>query len=218
MIFPYSRSEAEMILRLHPAVFSPIHQPRQINNLYLDTAGLNSFYDNVFGSAHRKKYRIRWYGELFGNITNPVLEIKIKDGFIGRKLSFPVQPFHFEKGFQTYDWKQILDPDVLPAWLNNELSDLTPTLLNSYQRSYFQSHNGSFRITVDDQIHYYEIFRGENEFIRKDHLNHEVVLEVKYNAEYDKEADTITSCFPFRLIKNSKYINGIFLFRPDIAL
>ena len=36
-----------------------------------------------------------------------------------------------------------------------------------------------------------------------------VILELKYNYDADKNADQITNLFPFRLSKNSKYIEGV---------
>ncbi len=218
LIYPYSRSEAEMIIRLHPAVFSPIHKKRQINNLYLDTSSLSFFYDNIYGSAHRKKFRIRWYGDLFGEINHPVLEIKVKDGFIGRKLSFPMIPFIFGPGFATADITKVFRQSEFPAWVHNELINLQPSLLNTYHRSYYQSINGNFRITIDDRLQYFEVFTLFNEFERDCSAPTEVVLELKYDMDQDDIADEITNHLPFRLMKNSKYINGILLFKPQVAI
>ena len=36
-----------------------------------------------------------------------------------------------------------------------------------------------------------------------------VILELKYQEEYDEEANSIINQFPFRLSKSSKYVNGI---------
>ena len=35
------------------------------------------------------------------------------------------------------------------------------------------------------------------------------IVELKYGLSDDKMAKTISTQFPFRLIKNSKYINGV---------
>lgn len=218
LIYPYSRSEAEMIIRLHPAVFSPIFKPRQVNNLYLDTPSLRFFYDNIYGSAHRKKFRIRWYGDRFGSIKSPMLEIKVKDGYIGRKLSFPLVPFDFGQDFTGGDIARVFDQSELPSWVRNELSILQPSLLNTYQRSYNQSRDRKFRITIDDQLQYFDVFSLPNRFEITRSAYTEVVLELKYDADHDDIADEITGDLPFRLMKNSKYINGILQFKTHVVI
>jgi SPX domain protein involved in polyphosphate accumulation len=218
LIHPFSRSQAELIIRLHPAVFSPIFKTRRVNNLYLDTTQMAFFHDNVQGNSQRIKYRIRWYGKLLGEIQYPVMEIKIKNGYVGRKFSIPLDPFKIDTGFQAVQWKEKLKEASLPLWLVHDLKDLQPTLLNSYQRSYYLSHDRRFRITVDDQMDYYEVFPWENEFIRNRFISNEVVVELKYDIDQDDWADQITNHFPFRMMKNSKYINGILHFNPQVAL
>ncbi len=218
LIYPYSRSEAEMIIRLHPAAFSPIFKQRQVNNLYLDTPSLRFFYDNIYGSSDRKKFRIRWYGELFGRIQNPVLEIKVKNGYVGRKLSFPLIPFDFGPDLGAEDIDRVFAQSELPEWVRNELTILQPTLLNSYQRSYYQSHDRRFRITIDDQLQYFDVFTLPNSFARDRAVHTEVVLELKYDFDQDDVADEITAGLPFRLIKNSKYINGILEFKTHVVI
>ena len=34
-------------------------------------------------------------------------------------------------------------------------------------------------------------------------------MELKYDTEHDMEANTISGFFPFRMTKNSKYVNGV---------
>lgn len=42
-----------------------------------------AYQDNLIGISDRMKVRIRWYGALLGLIEEPVLELKIKRGFLG---------------------------------------------------------------------------------------------------------------------------------------
>ena len=90
LIRDLSVQEIETIIKLHPNFFSEIYYQRNVNNIYFDSLELESYQDNVTGSAQRVKTRIRWYGELFGLIEKPVLELKIKSGFLGRKESFHI--------------------------------------------------------------------------------------------------------------------------------
>ena len=39
--------------------------------------------------------------------------------------------------------------------------------------------------------------------------DHDVIVELKYDTEHDEYANRISASFPFRLSKNSKYVNGI---------
>ena len=93
LISQLSRHEIESIIRLHPAAFSEIYHQRFVNNIYFDTVGLSAYKDNLTGISDRLKVRIRWYGDLFCLIEEPFLELKIKRGFLGGKLRFPLASF-----------------------------------------------------------------------------------------------------------------------------
>ena len=78
-----------------------------------------------------------------------------------------------------------------------------------YNRRYFESADHNFRITVDSILEYYNIKLTNNNFINKYIDLESIILELKYNQNFDHEAMNITNGFPFRLTKSSKYINGI---------
>ena len=88
----------EEIIKNHPAFFKEIYEERYVNNIYLDTQNLTHYYDNVSGKSQRKKYRIRWYHDLSGEIKHPVLEVKIKNGLLGRKESYVLHHLEMEEG------------------------------------------------------------------------------------------------------------------------
>ena len=88
-----SQYEVECIVKIHPAIFSEIHHKRFVNNIYFDSYNLKNFRENIEGATDRIKIRIRWYGDLFGYIKKPVLEIKIKKEFLNKKISIPIKPF-----------------------------------------------------------------------------------------------------------------------------
>src|SRR3712207_351051 len=94
-----SAKEIEQQLHFHPACFKEIYNERWINNIYLDTLGFNNYYDNLEGERERWKTRIRWYGGLFGEISKPVLEFKIKRGLLGNKKSYPLRSFTLNTAF-----------------------------------------------------------------------------------------------------------------------
>ena len=41
------------------------------------------------------------------------------------------------------------------------------------------------------------------------HNSDSIILELKYNYQDDDEAHIISSYFPFRMTKNSKYVSGV---------
>lgn len=206
MLRPYV---VEHLIRLHPAMFSEIFYPRHVNNIYLDSHDLKNYWDNVCGSGQRLKVRIRWYGDVFGEIAKPVLELKIKSGFTNLKESYAIAPFSIVRGF-TFD--TLIDSfkrSELPALLLERLRCLEPTLLNRYRRSYFLSADKLFRTTIDTELSYFRISKTGNQFAHSisDHIR--TILELKYETASDNQADSVSGLFPFRITRSSKYVSGI---------
>ncbi len=204
-------------IRNNKAAFLPLHHPRYINNIYLDTNDMDFFTDNVSGKGSRKKARIRWYGDLMGNIAKPVLEFKMREGMVGNKLSFPLAPFSLNNNFSGEYIQDIIRSSDLPDWASNVMLMLRPALLNRYHRQYFESFNKKFRITIDDELTYYGIGWSNNNFIEK-HTIDDIIVELKYDQKDDgKDAAFVTNNLPFRLTKSSKYVNGFELLHPLIT-
>ncbi|PLX02783.1 MAG: hypothetical protein C0595_09355 [Marinilabiliales bacterium] len=193
---------------LHPAAFKEIYSPRFINNIYLDTNELDFYFDNVAGKGSRKKARIRWYGDMLGNIENPVLEFKVREGFLGNKLSFPLHSFLLDENFTLDTLKSVYENSDLPDWAYQVLMKLKPSLLNRYKRKYTLNFDGDFRLTLDNDLSYHSIGVNNNSFM-KNFKSNDVIVELKYDFEKDKKATQITNKLPFRLTKSSKYVNGI---------
>ncbi len=206
----------EQQLRTHPIAFSPIFYPRYVNNVYLDSRELDFFHDNVSGKGSRKKARIRWYGDQLGFIEKPMLEFKVREGMLGDKISYRLKPFTIDHNF-TYDTLlEVFRNSELPFWAEELLNHLKPALLNRYKRKYFSSFDDNFRITLDDELGYYAIGANNNTFI-ENHQSSNVIVELKYNREFDDIAPSVTNRIPFRLTKSSKYVNGIELLHPMFA-
>lgn len=205
-----SLPQAQSILRLHPALFSPLYHPRWVNNIYFDDRDMGSFRDNVDGTAQRTKVRIRWYGELFGAIDAPTLELKIKQGLLGRKESLRLAPFRFDRGFERRTLTQLLAsaPDV-PDPMKAALRDGLPVLVNRYRRSYLRSADGRFRVTLDGSQRFLPIRVLGNTFLPRWTNDGDVILELKYDEAHDDDAAKIVNRFPFRLTKSSKYVSGL---------
>ncbi len=186
---------------LHPAGFRKIFPDRQVNNIYLDTPHLETFHDNVDGVAFRKKYRIRWYGNDFDQIKKPIFEIKIKENMTGKKEFVACDDFSFSNVNQTIKKLYTTRPD---------LPQLSPSLMNSYVRSYYGSPDGNFRITIDRQLSYFPMLYTRN-FSRYNIFDPGIVLELKYDFDLDGKTDFITQYLPYRATKSSKYVTGLYL-------
>jgi len=210
LLHDLSLAEVQSILRLHPALFSTHHPARWVNNVYLDDRDLGSFRTNVDGTAHRTKVRIRWYGDLFGQVERPTCEVKIKRGLVGTKRSHGLAPFPFGPGFGQRTLTEVLakTPD-LPAPLRPALQDRVPVLVNRYHRRYLLSADGRFRVTLDTDQLFLPVHLVNSTFLSPRTNTRDVVLELKYAEAHDDEAAAIVNRFPFRLTNSSKYVSGV---------
>ena len=213
------KGKIDILLRMHPFIFNSLFVPRQVNNIYFDTPGMDCYFDNLFGVAQRWKARIRWYGEIGMEIKQPILELKIKHGHLGTKRSWRLNEIQFDGKRPEQDIiKEVLIQSGLPKDVENRLLGMNPVLVNNYQREYFSSFDKRYRITLDDKLEYRPFplaFYEKNKVFEE---KSKIVLELKYDFENDKEASKITNAIPFRLNKNSKYVIGMGFLRPGIAI
>lgn len=201
-------------IKSHPALFRELYFERQVNNIYLDTYDFKNYHDNVVGSAERLKARIRWYGDLERKPDNAQLELKTKQGLLGEKRSWEVPGFSLDAGLDQAGLQELLRTADLPATIRLNLGQLRPALVNSYRRRYFLSVDGLFRITLDTALEYYSPQKpragsGRLSGHSIDRRHH--ILELKYDQSTDEWASEISSFFPFRLTKSSKYVSGLAL-------
>lgn len=196
-------------LRLYPGRFSEIYQRRFVNNLYLDTGDLHCYHSTVEGAEHRVKVRIRWYGNLFGAIDKPVLELKVKHGLVGSKETFALDSFNMDERFTSETLQALFLRADLPTWVREPLKSMQSVLLNRYERSYFVSASGHFRVTLDSDLRFYALKSVGNCFLNRSADLEHTVLELKYAPEQQLHSSEISNGFPFRLTKNSKYEQGV---------
>lgn len=197
-----SKYAVEQAVKLHPAGFRKIFPNRQVNNIYFDTPDYQTGLQNIEGVNQRKKYRLRWYGTNLLDINNPRLETKIKHNELGTKLIVKLDDTRLDNlATITKEVNQKQE---------NRLLLLYPTLLNTYQRSYFGTTNGKFRMTVDWDLQFYAPLH-KAAFSQQALSQTGVVLELKYEAADDELAREIFKYLPFRQTKNSKYVTGLIL-------
>ena len=204
-----SRQQIEGSLRLHPAAFREIYRPRFVNNIYFDTPSLGNYRANVDGLARRLKVRIRWYGNSFGEVSQPKLEIKERIGQLGTKHIAPLKAFDVRPGMTADELYDRLEKTDVLAEFTAYLRSVRAVLLNHYTRRYWMSRDGRFRVTLDWGIRYYRMLGRRYDFSHPRHDFGKLILELKYQREMDPDAARISRDFPCRLNKSSKYVTGI---------
>lgn len=198
-----SKSAVEQAVKLHAAGFQKIYPNRQVNNIYFDTPDYQTGRHNIEGVNQRKKFRLRWYGPDVQKIDAPRLEIKIKENELGRKEIFAFQDNQLDNLAEITEAANI-------QFSKYQYSHLQPTLLNTYQRSYWGTSCGKFRITVDWKLVYYTPMLKHTFFQTPIHQK-SVILELKYDEAMDIRGKEIFKGLPFRQTKSSKYVMGILL-------
>ena len=207
---PYcSKEEAEVAIRVNPFMFHEIYHERKVNNIYFDSLEMDSYFDNVLGNADRTKVRIRWYGNTPAP-KNPVLELKVKRGLVGTKLSYPLPAFSLD-GITLDKMKGLFSRAGLPDWLEEKLRRQRFALYNSYRRKYFLSACKQFRVTIDAELVFAGVVQQNPLALFDERSEDYVIVEAKYAKE--AAAERMTTHLPFRMTKSSKYVTGINLFR-----
>jgi len=204
-----SFSYVEQVIKSNSAGFLEIYSPRFINNVYFDTFDLKNYFNNIEGLACREKFRVRWYGDMEGKLVSPLLEIKMKNGLLGEKYKYSVLPFETDVTISDQDFGIIFNKSELPLFVRETLKFMTPTLVNRYHRTYFQSANKKFRVTLDRQMEFLDPTLAIKGFSNSFADDENIVLELKYDLLSEVEAAAITNEIPFRLTRNSKYVRGL---------
>ena len=199
----------EEVIKSNSALMRKIFYPRFINNIYFDNPGFQFYFENIDGVSERMKMRIRWYGKMNCEIKKPVLELKQKKGLTGTKSFFTIPSFNINDIYHPGFLSSLFKKSNLDLRKKNLMLSLKPTLINRYQRKYFLSFDQKFRLTIDDHLEYFPVSSPEqlSSGGLKDSLN--MIMELKYSPIYQLESNNITHEFPFRVIKNSKYVRGI---------
>jgi hypothetical protein len=189
--------------------FKKQYNDRLVNNIYFDSYSYDSFKENIFGSSEKTKVRYRWY-EKFDESNYGSLEIKKRKNIFGFKEIFNIKNLQITK---ESDLKKIYD------FIKNQL-DLKkklyltarpyPTIINQYSREYYIDFNENFRITIDKKIKIYDQRLNSKINIKnKIYTPDFMVVEFKFNQNFNDEIIDICKNFPLRVSRNSKYVNAI---------
>ena len=186
---------------------------RIVNSIYLDKNNFQFFYENIDGLSNRKKYRIRWYGEL-DDLKKITLEIKTKNNDLGDKILCELDQFNPKN---TKDIMQDLIKSIskknISSFYINEIKYLRPSLFVSYKRNYYKSRLINCRVTFDENIKYYRLHPNSKINLKSHIINDSMIMELKYPLDVENYyISNFLKNIPFRLSKNSKYINGLIPF------
>jgi len=209
VVTPAADGWLERAVREHPALFVTAHPERMVTTVYFDTADGRLAASNLIGAVERMKIRARWYGPLVGIVSSAALEFKKKVGEVGFKTTVPLEPFEVPATRDlTALARQVQGFEGYPAALV-EFRELRPAVITSYRRQYFRSRDGRFRLTIDRDIQSYGL-ASPAMGSRLTPIRHpEIVVELKYDAALEDDADRVWAPLGLRVQRNSKYLNGI---------
>jgi len=196
-------------IHIHRRGFISPFPPRQISNVYFDTYDFVSYRETLAGIALRRKVRFRWYGSSPTPAAGQ-LEVKIKHGLVGRKLTYPVDQdlYHGDMSWRSFVAR--LDSHLPPdgrRWLHEYPQ---PVLINRYTRHYFRTPDGKVRITVDHRLRAWDQrYKPSPNVSRGSNLPRSVVVEIKCTGEHLAVAAQLMGSLPFSVSKNSKYCTAL---------
>jgi len=167
------------LVKLHPMMFVQPYPPRYVNNIYLDSEDLVNYIENVDGVEKRRKVRLRWYGDLLGDSPKTMLEFKLRQGLMNRKIQVPLGGLRVDKTFNKQVLEEFFRQNELPLDISLGLHGLSPVLINRYYRWYFATLDGHFRVTVDTALAYYNVRHLTNAFRYKFVDYKRIVVELK---------------------------------------
>ena len=188
--FDISGHRSEEIIKSYNLL--QLYPKRKIKSIYFDTINYDYFIDSEEGQTPRKKVRIRSYD----NNKIYSLEFKYTEFYHRKKIvinNFVYNNYNFFKKIRENNIKELLHPKLSVV----------------YTREYYQSSIG--RVTIDKNILYQKV---NNNFKETSDIRNEkkTILEVKVQKDFfDKQK--ILKFFRFKEARNSKYCNGINLFK-----
>ena len=178
------------------------YDPRWVNSIYYDNDFFNSIIENLDGNQLKKKIRLRWYGSDC-LIKNLFLEIKSKKGMVTQKRKIDLRETNIKLNLSLLKKVQTNILKKYPNFLGQN-----PCTKVRYNRTYFVSQDNNVRATIDKNISYQKI---NNYKIEAQSFNDsDLILEFKYNTEFDNYVRNNLKNISLRLSKNSKFINSFF--------
>jgi SPX domain protein involved in polyphosphate accumulation len=182
------------------------YENRKVNSIYFDNVDFSSVRDNLAGISQRNKLRLRWYGDQENSL--PFFEVKTKNGRLGYKTSCPLKSLGSNLSKLNID--KIASKCIKDLAKQDVVFDehLVPTLKVSYEREYYETHNG-IRITIDQDIKFSDTqlhsMLDENMSIPYPFK----VMEVKFKPDMKEVVAELIRSLHITPKRHSKYLIGL---------
>ena len=194
----------EKKLMLSDYGFHQPYPPRRINSLYFDSSDFVNIRESIEGCCKRTKKRLRWY-ENNGTQHEANLEFKSKQGHLSWKKIFPKFCIIYPSASK---WDEFVDKG---NWERLQVIGPTfPSSIVSYSRTYYESANKKIRITLDQDIVYYDqhLSSGPN-FLNNYQDPAKLVIEIKLNSRDQGLIKKVQHFIPFCSRRFSKYCESM---------
>lgn len=179
------------------------HYPkREVNSIYFDKDYI-SLIENIEGISNRQKLRLRWYGNS-SKINSFYIEEKIKENFLSKKKR---QEINLKKKINLFK-----DNERNKYLISRINPDYDPIVFINYDRLYFVSDLFPIRATIDFNLSSVKFFNKK--LITEKNIFKNIILELKYDLNFDDNFRSKINKLNLRFSKNSKYVNSI-LDYPD---
>ncbi len=214
---PHYLPQVRAWVRLHPAQWRVAYPPRQVNNVYFDTADCRCLNDHLGGVGERCKLRLRWYGPVLDTAAGARLELKRRAGAVGWK---EVHPLDVVLDLASQLWPALCRSlrDAADGRAGLWLAQFAyPVLINHYQRAYYVTPDGAVRLTLDTGLRAYDQrFSARPNLRRPALIADRVIIELKAspNRQHYQQLTDALAQFPLRPDRHSKYVHGM-LAAPD---
>ena len=177
--------------------FHPQHEERKVNSIYFDK-NYQALIENIEGISERKKTRLRWYGNS-KKIEKIFIEKKLKKNFLSKK----------ERQEIVLKKKLDIDNDIhrKNLFLDIITEDLSPIVMIHYKRIYLVSSIYPIRATIDYDLYSKKFL--DDKIIHKKNYFKNIILELKYDIEFDEIFRKNINTLNIRFNKSSKYVNSL---------
>lgn len=196
-------------IKLNNENFKKIYQDRIVNNIYFDSFDYEAFKDNIYGSSSRMKIRYRWYSD-FESQKEGKLEFKYKRNIFGWKKRFDIPKLFINSKLSLKSLKENIKknlPNIERIIFDNNCD---PKIINQYKREYYENYNRKFRITIDSFHNIFDQrFKKKVNIKKKTLIQKYIVVEFKFDRSNNHLSEKLLKNLPFRISRNSKYINSI---------
>ena len=213
--FTLNRSEAIDFERWlhHKPFFSKAFPSRKVNSVYFDDLSLSTAANNIMGLPNRMKVRVRSYGNRWGGCNPLAVELKLKQGRLGRKVSAPLD-VDSEKllAMSSDEIDRVLRPNIDISREIHRGVAFVPILSVGYKRQYYKGPN-NIRVTVDDEVTFGNLFKCTN-IANPELLNiDKKIVEFKFPPSAKADVCEVMKDLYLYPSRSSKYIMGLSRFR-----